>query len=78
MKIIAPWSVEQVKALNEFQANPFHHPYTCPYAGDEVHHPEDCGECLLVATVDGWTCTCGYTQKWAWNYSAGGVQEQPM
>lgn len=57
----APWTPEQVAALNRFQREGGMHPFTC--GGDhESHH-------VLVATPDGWVCpdrpVCGYTQDWA-------------
>lgn len=52
----APWTPAQVEILNGWQSNGEMHPYTC---GNDSSH-------LLVATVNGWTCTrCYYTQDWA-------------
>ena len=67
----APWTDEQVAALNAFQADRRVHPFTCPERGDDAHHrisvlaaKRDVG--MLVATRDGWVCpVCGYTQDWA-------------
>lgn len=53
--ITAPWSPDQVAALNEFQRLGYVHPFTCG---------NGCGD--LVACADGWTCECGYAQDWAW------------
>ena len=63
-KIVAPFSSEQVEALNKYQANDLVHEYTCG--------AEDRSQCpsggTLIATPDGWVCPCGkYTQRWAWN-----------
>jgi hypothetical protein len=63
----APWTAEQVEALNAHQDNGSMHPFTCP--GDY----EECeGHRELVATCNGWTCQCGrYTQTWAHAFMAG-------
>jgi hypothetical protein len=59
----APWSAEQVAALNAYQEAQFHHPYTCPAC------PAD-----LVATPDGWVCPTGhYKQRWAHATHADGA-----
>lgn len=62
MTIEAPWTKEQVDALNRYQADGRLHPFTCP--GD---NPEcELNGRDLVATEHGWTCRCGkYTQNWA-------------
>ena len=63
-QIWAPWTHEQVKALNEFQRKGEFHPYTC---GSGTHSTT-----LLLASPDGWWCPdCTYTQPWAWAFSAG-------
>lgn len=60
MKITAPWTDKQVKALNRFQHAGFVHPFTCPH--DHANRE-------LVATPEGWVClTCGYRQDWAHDY----------
>jgi len=54
-RVTAPWTEEQVAALNEYQHSGCFHPYTCPF---------NSGACL-VATREGWVCEhCGYTQDW--------------
>jgi ribosomal protein S27AE len=56
--IVAPWTDEQVAALNRFQTCGFVHEFTCgnDHAGGRV----------LVAHRDGWQCpSCNYTQNWA-------------
>lgn len=59
----APFTPEQVAALNEFQKGPMH-PFTCP--GDKKHCYKDN---VLVATEQGWVCACGeYTQDWAHDF----------
>lgn len=57
--ITAPWSADQVDALNRFQRASIVHPFTCPgHDGD--------GDRDLVATRRGWICChCDYTQEWA-------------
>lgn len=53
----APWTDEQVAALNRFQRGPWH-PFTCG------HKPSSHG--YLVATNLGWECRyCDYRQDWA-------------
>jgi hypothetical protein len=67
-KITAPWTEEQVKALNTYQQHRIMHPFTC--GGDNRNlktHPD--GEGILVATKDGWICPfCDYTQDWAHDF----------
>lgn len=56
----APWTAEQVAALNDWQKNDAVHPFTC--AND--HGTQEDRE--LVATTDGWICRhCDYRQDWA-------------
>ena len=74
MKIVPPWSIEQVGALNRWQNTGRVHPFTCGGdRGDDAHiryadaHGGDFGQ--LVATVNGWFCpVCSYTQKWAHDF----------
>lgn len=64
--IKAPFTPEQVEALNRFQQLSHVHPFTCGsgYRTNKSIHPD--GEGVLVATVDGWICrNCDYTQDWA-------------
>jgi len=57
--IHAPWTAEQVDALNRFQHASVVHPFTCP-------GHDGGGDRTLVATRRGWICChCGYTQTWA-------------
>lgn len=59
MAIKAPWTPEQVAALNAYQALGFVHEFTCL----EDHGPDSR---VLVAATDGWICpSCDYTQDWA-------------
>lgn len=54
----APWTAEQVEALNEYQRLGYAHEFTCGNDHD--------GDRVLVATRDGWRCpSCDYTQDWA-------------
>jgi hypothetical protein len=59
VSIKAPWTPEQVAALNAYQALGYVHEFTCPgHDGD--------GSRVLVATGAGWICpSCDYTQDWA-------------
>jgi hypothetical protein len=60
-KVETPFTDEQVKALNDYQASGQFHPYTC---GNDSRHR------VLVATTKGWHCPdCDYTQKWAHGFS---------
>lgn len=60
----APWTPEQVGALNLAQRSGGMHPLSC--GGD---HPRDLP--TLIATRDGWTCPdddCTFTQPWAYAF----------
>lgn len=62
-KIYAPFTREQVVALNEWRRAGWLHPFTC---GDRADH---IGEGELVATTRGWICPqCRYEQDWAHAY----------
>ena len=74
-KIEAPWSIEQVAALNRWQANGHVHPFTCggermdaAHTTYQAGHPDqDFGQ--LVASVYGWFCpACSYRQSWAHDF----------
>lgn len=59
--IRAPFTPEQVEALNRWQASNMRHPYTCPGT-----HPECREHRELFVTRDGLICQCGrYKQDWA-------------
>lgn len=64
MSIKAPWTFEQVTALNEYQRRGDFHPFTC---GNRDDHPMVAGDKgVLIATTRGWICPyCDYTQDWA-------------
>jgi hypothetical protein len=61
-QVQAPWSDDQVDALNAWQQLDHVHPFTCP----EDHLA---GAVSLVATPTGWVCPqgkCKRTQSWAY------------
>ena len=73
-RVTAPFSLDKVTSLNQYQRSGAFHPFTCGRCRDELgtgawpsdpyQGPRD--ERLLVATVAGWICpTCNYTQDWA-------------
>lgn len=63
-KVHAPFTPDQVHALNEYQIDGYFHPFTCPNRKD--HMPG-----ILVATEAGWVCsTCEYTQDWCLEFMA--------
>lgn len=60
--IKAPFTLEQVEKLKEWQNNHRVHPFTCAKRSEPGH----LGEGKLVPTVRGWICPfCPYTQDWA-------------
>jgi len=63
-KIIeAPFTDEQVEAINLYQKNGVFHPYTCGGNRTDGKHLD--GEGILVATKEGLKCPyCDYTQNW--------------
>lgn len=71
--IIAPFSDEQVEALNKYQREAPFHPFTCANRGDG-NHVEHAGHSdlgMLTATNEGWVCSdCDYTQLWAHAFMA--------
>lgn len=59
--IRAPWTQQQVDALNAFQVDGRFHPFTCPGEFPMCKLKRE-----LTATTEGWTCACGqYRQDWA-------------
>lgn len=80
-KVKAPFTVEQVAALNRWQQRGDVHPFTCASgnrmdAAHEIYqagHPDqDYGQ--LVASVNGWFCpVCSYRQDWAHAFMAEAV-----
>ncbi|MER6492651.1 hypothetical protein [Streptomyces griseorubiginosus] len=75
--IRAPWTPEQVDALNAFQQRGGMHPFTC---GGE-HTP---ASPTLVAYTDGWRCpqpygeSCDYRQDWAHAFMAQPPAASPV
>lgn len=64
-KITAPFTDNQVLALNHYQEHTWAHPFTC---GGENCKESDRN---LVATNEGWVCPCGkYKQDWAHKFMA--------
>lgn len=62
MRLTAPWTPEQVDALNRWQRAGYVHPFTCPASAGHRK-----GE--LIAQTDGFHCpTCSYTQDWAHDF----------
>lgn len=75
VRVEAPFTPEQVMALNRYQLHGIFHPFTCP----RVEHDETI---KLIAGEEGWSCasqTCDYTQDWTWSASlrAGVCREVP-
>lgn len=64
VKINAPWTMEQVAALQAYQDAGYVHPFTC---GKRDDHPDIGGDRgVLTPTIGGWICQfCDYTQDWA-------------
>ncbi len=64
-QVHAPWTQEQVDALNRYQQEGKFHPFTCGSGRRTDEHHLD-GEGILVATPQGWKCPyCDYKQDWA-------------
>lgn len=63
-KIRAPFTPEQVLALQAWQHGGGFHPFTC---ADRDDHPiVDGDKGILIPTVNGWICPfCDYRQNWA-------------
>jgi len=67
MKVEAPWSDEQVYALNRWQGCDWVHEFTCP-AGH-----------MLAALHSGWVCPdCNYRQTWAHDYMYNPLPPDPL
>jgi hypothetical protein len=65
--ITAPWTDEQVTALNRYQDAGEVHPFTCGNLHADSRSP------VLLATPNGWRCpnpTCDYQQDWAHDFMA--------
>lgn len=75
-RIEAPFTPDQVLALNRFQTSGVMHPFTC---GVRDEHPDDPG--ILVAVAHGWLCPhapCDYEQTWAHGFMADPVEVAAM
>lgn len=73
-KVVPPWIPVQVDSLNGYQSSGVGHEYTC---GNQAcpGGTEATAGAVLVAGVAGWSCPaagCGYTQSWAWAWTADG------
>ena len=67
--ITAPFTPEQVEALNFYQTSGVGHPFTC--GGNRTDEKHLDGEGILVAEESGWKCPfCDYTQDWAHEFMA--------
>jgi hypothetical protein len=74
--IKAPWSKEQVEALNHYQRHGKFHPFTCANRSDGNHPFEDeyGDHGALRAYSLGWRCPfCSYTQDWAHEFMFKGT-----
>jgi hypothetical protein len=72
--IHAPWTAEQVTALNAFQHHGRMHPFTCGATHASGQSP------VLVATNSGWVCPdpqCVYRQDWAHAFMAAPAVSVP-
>ena len=67
MKIIeAPWTLDQVRALNNWQVSLDFHPFTCGKRQLSPHRTSLGDAGVLIAQPQGWVCLdCDYTQTWA-------------
>ena len=70
MKIIqAPFTEEQVQAINQYQQEGQFHPFTCG-SGKRTDENHKYGEGILVATTEGLKCPfCDYKQNWAYDFT---------
>jgi hypothetical protein len=58
MRIVAPFTDNQVLQLNQWQHDDRVRPFTCPSEGS-----------VLIAACKGWICDqCSYTQNWAYSH----------
>lgn len=60
-RVYAPFTLEQISALNAYQQAGYVHPFTCGTTNPDCRAD-------LVATASGWICPmgCGYTQDWCY------------
>lgn len=75
--IKAPWTMEQVAGLQEWQNCGWVHPFTC---GDRADHPVVNGDKgVLIPTRTGWVCQfCDYKQDWAHEFMFSGAPPNPL
>ena len=84
--IKAPWTLNQVAGLNDYQRNGYTHPFTCGAEDrSDRGHTEaakrrgDRDSGLLEATLAGWICpACDYTQDWAHAFMFKGRGRNPL
>lgn len=77
--IYAPWTDEQVAALNRWQACGWMHPFTCGNRDTPDHKLADGWYDQLIATPSGWKCMiCDYTQNWAHDFMFNHPPEHPL
>jgi len=78
-QVFAPFTPEQVEALNKYQKSGAFHPFTCGISSLPVRsykpnpncEKSNNGEGILIATAEGWICPCGnYKQNWAHAFMA--------
>lgn len=75
-KIRAPFTPEQVIALDHWKNNRLGHPFTCACRDEHPAHNGEKG--LLIPTVRGWICQfCDYTQDWAHSFMCAPVYVIP-
>ncbi len=73
--LAAPFTDDEIEALNSWQKSKLTHPYTCG-SGNRTDAAHTDGEGVLVATRDGWICPfCDYTQDWAAPFTAKLIEE---
>jgi hypothetical protein len=76
MIVKAPWTREQVEALNHYQRSGKFHAFTCGNRAKTFHpFEEEYGDWgALRATSIGWMCPfCLYTQDWAHAFMMAGT-----
>ena len=81
--IYAPFTHEQVVALNEYQRAGWMHPFTCGICRDRLGTCNEKDEWVddrkLVATINGWICpTCDYTQNWCHDFMLKGRPDDAL
>jgi hypothetical protein len=70
-RVLAPFTPAQVENLNGYQHSGAGHEFTC--GNEDCRGPDHlAAREVLRASGDGWHCSCGYTQNWAWGFMADG------